>query len=68
MEEYAAGIEREIERLEEQANDIALHAETRERYEERVEAAAERLALAEDQLHEYVLSQQQLGIPQGCLR
>src|SRR5687767_10554885 len=38
MEEYAAGIEREIERLEEQANDVELHAGSRERYEERVEA------------------------------
>jgi hypothetical protein len=68
MEEYAAGIEREIERLEEQANDVELHAESRERYEARVEAAEERLEQAEDQLHEYILSQQQAGIPQGCLR
>lgn len=68
MEEYAAGIEREIERLEEQANDVELHAESRERYEARVDAAEERLAQAEDQLHDYILGQQQAGIPQACLR
>jgi hypothetical protein len=68
MEEYAAGIESEIERLEEQANDVELHAGSRERYEARVDAAEERLAQAEDQLHDYILDQQQAGIPQGCLR
>ncbi len=68
MEGQVESIEREIERLEEEANDTEHSTRWREIYEARMEAAAERLGRAEDALGDYVQSQRRRGIPNGCLR
>jgi hypothetical protein len=68
MEGYVESIEREIERLEDDANDIEHTSRSREYYEERVDAAEQRLEQAEDSLADYIESQRHAGIPHGCLR
>jgi hypothetical protein len=68
MEGYVESIEREIERLEDDANDVEHTSRSREYYEERVDAAEQRLEQAEDSLADYIESQRHAGIPHGCLR
>jgi hypothetical protein len=68
MQANVESIEREIERLEEVSDDIDYTPRTRERYEERVEAAEARLEHAEEAFGDYLQNERQRGIPLGCLR
>jgi len=68
MQQQVESLEREIEQLEEVADDIDYTPRTRERYEARVDAAEARLEQAEDQLGDYIQNERQRGVPLGCLR
>jgi hypothetical protein len=68
MEAHVASLEREVERLADDANDIRQSDTWRARQESRMEAAERQLEQAEDALGDYLDSQRQQGVPAGCLR
>jgi hypothetical protein len=68
MEAHVASMEREVERLSDDANDIRQSDTWRTRQESRMEAAERQLEQAEDALGDYLDSQRRQGVPAGCLR